>query len=195
MRSYGPDEVLGVCVLWPSPRRNDLWSRSWHPWVMDNNYVRYNLDPTWQWRVMARTHILSMCALWHWFWRYDLGQSSGLTFGSWTTIVWNIIQIELWREELWSGHRFSVCVHCDLVLGDMTLRQGHDTLGSCTTNVWNIYILVEVSCYIIEIGQEGKKLWPRDNVNRRTDRHTDKQTDRQIYRVIPIYPQTLFGEY
>ena len=27
----------------------------------------------------------------------------------------------------WPRHGFSVCVHCDLDLGDMTLAQGHDT--------------------------------------------------------------------
>ena len=37
-----------------------------------------------------------------------------------------IIQIQLGSEELWPGHRFRVCVHCDLYLGDMTLGQGHD---------------------------------------------------------------------
>ena len=28
-----------------------------HPWVMDNNCVKYYLDPTWQWGVLARTQI------------------------------------------------------------------------------------------------------------------------------------------
>ena len=40
----------------------------------------------------------------------------------------NIIKIQLGNEELWPGHGFSVYVHCDLDLGDMTLSQGHDTL-------------------------------------------------------------------
>ena len=30
-------------------------------------------------------------------------------------------------EEIWPKHGFSVCVYCDLDLGDMTLAQGHDT--------------------------------------------------------------------
>ena len=30
-------------------------------------------------------------------------------------------------KELWSGHGFWVCVHCDLDLGDMTFGQGHAT--------------------------------------------------------------------
>ena len=49
------------------------------------------------------------------------------TLDSWTTVVWNIIQIKLGSEELWPGHRFLVSVHCDLDLGDMTLGQGHYT--------------------------------------------------------------------
>ena len=49
-----------------------------HPWIMDNNYVKYYPDPTSQWWVMAR-------------------------------------------------NEFSVCVHCDLDLGDMTMGQVHDT--------------------------------------------------------------------
>ena len=98
-----------------------------HPWVMDNNCVKHYLDPTWQWGVMVRTRILGMCALWPWPWRYDLKSRSWHTLGSWTTVVWNIIQIQLGSEELWPGHRFWVRVHCDLDLGDMILGQGHDT--------------------------------------------------------------------
>ena len=39
--------------------------------------------------------------------------------------MWNIIQIQLRREELWPGHGFSAYAHCDV--GDMTFGQGHDT--------------------------------------------------------------------
>ena len=126
--SYGLDtDFQYVCTviltleIWP------LVTVMTHPWVMDNNYVKYYPDPTWQWGVMARTGISSMCALWPWPWKYDLGSRSWHTLGSWTTIVWNIIQIQLGSEELWPGYRFSVCVHCDLDLGDMILGQGHDT--------------------------------------------------------------------
>ena len=94
-----------------------------HPLVMDNNCVNYP-DPTKQWGVMAWTRILGMCALWPWPWRYELGRRSWHTLGSWTTIVW-IIQIQHGSEELWPGHRFWVCVDCDL--DDMTLGQGQDT--------------------------------------------------------------------
>ena len=41
--------------------------------------------------------------------------------------MYNIIQIQHGSEELWPRHRFGVCVHCDLDLGDITLAQGHDT--------------------------------------------------------------------
>ena len=96
VRSYGPDRDFGyVCTL---TLTFEIWS--WvkvitHPWVMDNNCVEYYPDPSWQWGVMAWTRILvCMCALWPWPWRYDLGSRSWYTLGSWTTIVWNIIQIE-----------------------------------------------------------------------------------------------------
>ena len=77
VRSYGPDtDFQYVCTvtltleIWP-------WVNVMtHPWVMDNNYVKYYPDPTWQWGVMARTQISSMCALWPWPWRYDLGSRS-----------------------------------------------------------------------------------------------------------------------
>ena len=39
-----------------------------------------------------------------------------------------IIQIQLGSEELWPGHGFSVCLHCDIDFWDMTLGQDHDTL-------------------------------------------------------------------
>ena len=67
---------LGSDELWPGHGfpvcvTLTLEIRSWvkvmtRPWVMDNNCVKYYPDPTWQWRVMARTMISNMCALWHW---------------------------------------------------------------------------------------------------------------------------------
>ena len=130
VRSYGPDtDFRYMCTV-------TLTSEIWpcvkvmtHPWVMDNNCVKYypDPDPTWQWGVMARTQIYSICALWPWPWRYDLGSRSWHTLASWISIVWNITQIQLGSEELWPGHGFPECVHCDLDLGDMTLGQGHDT--------------------------------------------------------------------
>ena len=43
---------------------------------------------------MTRIRISGICALWPWPRRYGLGSRSGHTFESWTTIVWNIIQIQ-----------------------------------------------------------------------------------------------------
>ena len=64
VRSYGPDTDLGyVCTviltleIWP-------WVKVMtHPWVMDNECVKYYPDPTLQWGVMARTWIFGMWAL------------------------------------------------------------------------------------------------------------------------------------
>ena len=110
-------QISSICELWPWP-----WVKVMtHPGVMDNNCVKYYPDPAWQWGVMARTRISSMCALWPWPWRNDLGSRLWHTLGSWTTIVWNIIQIQLCSEELWPGHGFPLCMHRDLDLGDMTL--------------------------------------------------------------------------
>ena len=111
VRSYGPDTDFGyVCMvtltleIWPCV------TVMTHPWVMDNNCVKYYPDPIWQWGVMARTQILGMCALWPWPWRYDLGSRSWHILGSWTTILWNIIQIQLGSEALWPEQRFGyVC--------------------------------------------------------------------------------------
>ena len=108
-----------------------------HPWDMDNNCVKYYPDPTswaWKWGGMAWTPIFGMCTLpqWPWPWRYmyDLGSRSWHTLGSWATIPWNIMHIKQGSEEIWRRHRFRVCVHCDLDLGDMTFGQGHvTTLG------------------------------------------------------------------
>ena len=127
VRSYGPDmDFRYMCTVTTS----EIWP--WvkvitHPCGMDNNCVKYYPDPSWQWGVMAQTQISSICALWPWPQRYDLESRSWHPLGSWTSIVWNIIQIQLGNEELWPGHGFQVCVHCDLDLGDMTLGQGHDT--------------------------------------------------------------------
>ena len=93
--------ILSMCALWHWP---EIWP--WvkvmtHPLVMDNNCVKYYPDPTWQWGLMARTLISSMCALWPWPWRYDLWSRSSYTLGSWTTIVWNYIQIGQGSTKLW----------------------------------------------------------------------------------------------
>ena len=96
------------------------------------------------------THILGMCALWPWLWRYDLWSRSWQTLGSWTIIVWNIIQIQHDSEELWPGHIFWVCALWPWPwrydLGSRSWR----TFGSWTTIVLNI-----------KIQHGSEELWPR----------------------------------
>ena len=97
MTSYGPNtDFRYVCTV---TLTLEIW-----PWVMDNNCVKYYPDPTWHWGTMSRTQIFGMCALWPGPWRYDLGSRSWHTLGSWTTIVWNIIQIREVGKKLWPGH-------------------------------------------------------------------------------------------
>ena len=106
---HGSEELwsgykFGVCLHCDlGLGRYDLGSKSWHTIEpCDNNCVKYYPDPTWQRGVMARTRILGMCALWPWPWRYDLESGDDTPFGKWTTIVWNIIQIQHGSEELWA---------------------------------------------------------------------------------------------
>ena len=64
VRSYGLDmDFWYVCtvtltlVIWPWVKVKP------HPWVMDNNCMKYYPDPTWQWRVMARIRIFNVCTV------------------------------------------------------------------------------------------------------------------------------------
>ena len=54
----------------------------------------------------------------------------------------SIIPMKFDSKELWPGHRFRVCVHCDLDLGDMILGQiqGHDTT-LCPPATTNPYVM------------------------------------------------------
>ena len=118
-------EEIAKCKLWPWPWRYDPESRSWYYCLIQYQY------PTWQWGVMARTWFRYKCTVTLtseiWPWVKVPRSRSWHTLESWTTIMWNIIQIQLGSEELWPGHGFWVCVHCYLDLGDMTLGQCHDT--------------------------------------------------------------------
>ena len=120
-RSYGPDTGFGIHVSTVTLTL-EIWS--WckvitHPWVMGNKCEKYYQDPTWQWGVMARTRIFGICVLWPCPRRYDLASRWWHTLGSWTTIVWKIIKIQLGSEELWPEQGFWVCVHCDLDIKDI----------------------------------------------------------------------------
>ena len=53
-----------------------------HPWVMDNNYVKYYPNPIYQWKVTAWT-LLATCAPWLWPVRYDLNGRK------WKVMAWN----------------------------------------------------------------------------------------------------------
>ena len=123
VRSKCQDKDIGyMCTLtleiWP-------WDKVMtHPLVMDNDSANYESDPTWH---AVRSYGLDtdFGYVWPWPGRYDLWSRSSLTLGLWTTIVWNIIHIQLDSEELWSSHGFWVYVHCDFDLG--YIDQGQDS--------------------------------------------------------------------
>ena len=50
-----------------------------HPRLKYNNYVNFYLNTTWQYWLMAQT----MCSVWPWPWRYNLGSRSWHTLGLW----------------------------------------------------------------------------------------------------------------
>ena len=153
---------------------------------------------------MARIRISSICALWPWPLRYDLGSKSWHTLGLWRTIVWYIIQIQLDSEELLPRHGFWVCVHCDLDLGNMTLSKSHDTpLGhgkqlceilsrsnlavrSYDLDLWDMSLGqghdIPLShgqqlCEIISRSDKGVRSYCPDTMW--TDGQTDRRTDRR----------------
>ena len=114
-----------------------------HSLVMDNNYMKYNPHLSNSWKVMVRKKMPCVnCDL-------DLGDMT-LSQGH-DKIVWYIITIHFGSEELWPGHGFWVCVHCDLDIKryDLELRSWH-TLRSWTISVWNI----------IQIQLDSEELWP-----------------------------------
>ena len=129
-----------------------------HPWVMDNNCVKYYLDPTWQRGVMARTRILGMCALWPWPRRYDLGSRSWHILGSWTIHVCEILS----RSNLAVR---SYDPDFEWVLWPWPWRYDLGSRSWHTLRSWTTIV-----CNIIQIGQVVMKLRPGHDVNRRTDR-------------------------
>ena len=178
-----------------------------YQWVMDNNCVKCYPDPTWQWGVMAWTRIfgtlhndLDLSDM-----TFGQGHDTPLGHGqqvceilfrSITAVRSNgpdtdfgysifrpsIIQIQRGSEELWSGHRFPVYVHCDLDLGIMNLGEGHDTPFGHGQQLLKYYPDKWVRSYGTDM------MWIDGQTDRLTDRQTDGQT-RRTDRVIPIYPQ------
>ena len=176
VRSYGPDTDLGyVCTvtltleIWP-------WVKVMtHPWVMDNDVVKYYPHPTWQWGVIARTQIW-VCVnfdldleIWPWVkvithpWVMD---DNYMKYNPVPTRQWGVMarsrilgMCAPWPRPWWYD-----------------LGSGYDTpFGSWTTITWNI----------IQIGQVGTKLSPGHDSNRRTDGLTDGQTHGQGDSYIP----------
>ena len=79
-----------------------------HPWVNENNCVKYYLNPTWTNKAVRSygldTNFCYVCTV-TWPWRYDHRSRSWHTLGLWTT-VWSIVQIQVTSEKLWPGHGF-----------------------------------------------------------------------------------------
>ena len=88
VRSYGPDT---------------MWTDSRTRWYLQPPTT---LCAILSWSNMAMRSYgpdkdFCMCALWPW--QYDLGSRSWHTLGSWTTIVWNTVQIGQGGKKLRSG--------------------------------------------------------------------------------------------
>ena len=113
-----------------------------HPWFMDNKCVKYYLDPTWQWGVMAR----------HGFWvcvRFDLdlgdmtlSQDHDTPLGSGQQVCEILFRsnFTVWKYGPDMDFRYVSTI------GSRSWR----TLGSRTTSVWNI----------IQIKVGSEELWP-----------------------------------
>ena len=143
-----PDTDFGdVCTV---TLTFEIWPRvkvMTHPWVLDNNCVKYYPDPTWQWWVIARTHILGMSTLWPLPWRYDLGWRSWQW--PWVKVMthsWVMDNncVKYYPDPTWQWEvmaRTLIFGKCALWPWpwryDLGSRSWH-TIGSWTTIVWNI---------------------------------------------------------
>jgi hypothetical protein len=111
-------------IVWHWPFTNDLGSRSWHfPWGQCNNSVKYSISWT-QWKVMART--MSKTTMGIVTLTSDLGSRLWHFLGSGVTILWIIIPIHAFSENLWPRQCLNHYEHSDLDLWLITLYQGDD---------------------------------------------------------------------
>ena len=162
VRSYGPDmDFQYMCTvtltleIWP-------WVKVMtHPWVMDNNRVKYYPDPTWQWGVMAWTQISSMCALWPWPWIYDLKIRTHPWVMDNNCVKYYPDPTWQWGVMAWTRISSMCALWTWPWRYDLRSRSWR-TPRSWTIIVWNY----------IQIRQGSTKLWPGHDVNRRTDRQT-----------------------
>ena len=107
VRSCGTDTDFGVYALWPW--EFDLGSRSWHTlvsWriiVQNIIQIQHGRKELWP---EHRSWVCVHCVLDLWDMALSQGKRSWHTLGSWTAIVWNIVQIQHASEGLWPGHGF-----------------------------------------------------------------------------------------
>ena len=107
-----------------------------------SNVTVINYGPAW---------IFVMCALWPW--RYDLGSRSWHTLGSWITIVWMTIKIQLDSKEFGPDKSLGMYVLWPWPWRyDLGSRSWH-TLGSLIT-LWNI----------IQIQLGSEELWAQTGI-------------------------------
>ena len=67
VKSYGLDTIcFCMCTMTRTLEIRLLVNVMTNPWVLDNNCMNYHQNPNYQWKVMAWTPNLAMCALWPW---------------------------------------------------------------------------------------------------------------------------------
>ena len=165
VRRYGPDKyfrymhtVTLTLEIWP-------WVKVMtHPWVMDNNNVKYYPDPTWS---------------------GELWPGQG---------IWVCVPCDLDIRDMTLGHGQKVCEI--LSRSNLSVRRyGPDKYFrymctvTLTLEIWpwvkamtHLWVMDNIcdEWNIIQTLQVSTKLWPRHDVNRRTDGWTDGQGDSYI---------------
>ena len=103
----------------------------------------------------------------------DLDLKSWHIRESWTTIVWNIIQIQHVSEDLWPDTDFGVVWTVNLTLDVWP---------------WVKFITHQQLCVIFSSSDKGVRLWSDTT-------WTDEQTDRRTDWFLLIYPKLCFWRY